>query len=138
MFIVLRPLVWLHLTLIGLMNCNKICSSFPVLLPYVFRWIWCIFFTCVLQTILHATCMQETSDKDLSTLAKAAFELLKWKILPRPFLENAVTVILSSVNDPNWRTRSASLSYIRTFMYRLLFLLAQFFVPHFFSLMVPY
>lgn len=82
--------------------------------------------------------MQETSDKDLSTLAKAAFELLKWKILPRPFLENAVTVILSSVNDPNWRTRSASLSYIRTFMYRLLFLLAQFFVPHFFSLMVPY
>ncbi|KAI0501736.1 hypothetical protein KFK09_016681 [Dendrobium nobile] len=68
--------------------------------------------------------LQETSDKDLSTLAKAAFELLKWKILPRPFLENAVSKILSSINDPNWRTRSASLSYLRTFMYRHTFLLS--------------
>lgn len=68
--------------------------------------------------------LQETSDKDLSTLAKAAFELLKWRILPRPFLENTVSVILSSVNDPNWRTRSASLSYLRTFMYRHTFLLS--------------
>lgn len=69
--------------------------------------------------------LQETSNKDLSTLAKSAFELLKWRILPRPFLENAVSVIISSVNDPNWRTRSASLSYIRTFMYRHTFILSN-------------
>ncbi|KAG0468971.1 hypothetical protein HPP92_018299 [Vanilla planifolia] len=68
--------------------------------------------------------LQETSHKDLSTLAKAAFELLKWRVLPRPFLESAVSVILSSASDPNWRTRSASLSYLRTFMYRHTFLLS--------------
>ncbi|XP_020110072.1 proteasome activator subunit 4 [Ananas comosus] len=69
--------------------------------------------------------LQETANKELSTLAKATFELLKWRTLPRPFLENAVLVILSSMNDPNWRTRSASLSYLRTFMYRHTFTLSM-------------
>jgi hypothetical protein len=62
--------------------------------------------------------LQETSNKDLSLLAKSAFELLKWRILHRPSLETAITSILSSVSDPNWRTRSALLSYLRTFTYR--------------------
>ncbi|GJN28950.1 hypothetical protein PR202_gb17128 [Eleusine coracana subsp. coracana] len=61
--------------------------------------------------------LQETSNKDLSLLAKSAFELLKWRILHRPFLENAIAAILSSVSDPNWRSRSALLSYLRTFTY---------------------
>ncbi|XP_078165661.1 proteasome activator subunit 4-like isoform X3 [Carex rostrata] len=69
--------------------------------------------------------LQETSNKDLSTLAKATFELFKWRILRRPFLQDAVTVILSSLNDPNWRTRSASLRYIQTFMYRHTFTLSN-------------
>ncbi|XP_072991036.1 proteasome activator subunit 4 [Typha latifolia] len=69
--------------------------------------------------------LQETSNKDLSILAKATFELLKWRVLPRPFLENAVSVVLSSMNDPNWRTRSACLAYIRTFMYRHMFTLSS-------------
>ncbi|GJM99961.1 hypothetical protein PR202_ga17106 [Eleusine coracana subsp. coracana] len=63
--------------------------------------------------------LQETSNKDLSLPAKSAFELLKWRILHRPFLENAIAAILSSVSDPNWRTRSALLSYLRTFTYSL-------------------
>ncbi|KAE9456561.1 hypothetical protein C3L33_11484, partial [Rhododendron williamsianum] len=62
--------------------------------------------------------LQETSNKDLSTLAKAAFELLKWRILWEPYLQKAVSVILSSANDSNWRTRSATLTFLRTFMYR--------------------
>ncbi|RVX14579.1 Proteasome activator subunit 4 [Vitis vinifera] len=62
--------------------------------------------------------LQETSNKDLSTLAKAAFELLKWRIFWEPHLQKAVSVILSSANDFNWRTRSATLTYLRTFMYR--------------------
>ncbi|XP_043688244.1 proteasome activator subunit 4 [Telopea speciosissima] len=62
--------------------------------------------------------LKETSNKDLSTLAKAAFELLKWRIFPEPHLQKVVAVILSSANDPNWRTRSATLTYLRTFMYR--------------------
>uniref|UniRef100_A0A0A9C281 Binding n=1 Tax=Arundo donax TaxID=35708 RepID=A0A0A9C281_ARUDO len=66
--------------------------------------------------------LQETSNKDLSLLAKSAFELLKWRILRRPLLETAIAAILSSVNDPNWRTRSALLSYLRTFTYRHTFI----------------
>ncbi|XP_039119734.1 proteasome activator subunit 4 isoform X1 [Dioscorea cayenensis subsp. rotundata] len=69
--------------------------------------------------------LQETSSKDLTTLAKAAFELLKWRILSRPLLEKAVSVILSSANDPNWHTRFASLTYLRTFMYRHTFTLSN-------------
>lgn len=62
--------------------------------------------------------LKETSNKDLSTLAKAAFELLKWRIFPKPYLQKAVAVILSSANDANWRTRSATLTFLRSFMYR--------------------
>lgn len=69
--------------------------------------------------------LQETSNKDLSTLAKAAFDLIKWRILPRQFVGGAVSVILSSVSDTNWRTRSATLAYLRTFMYRHTFILVE-------------
>ncbi|RDX74118.1 Proteasome activator subunit 4 [Mucuna pruriens] len=70
-------------------------------------------------------CLQETSNKDLSNLAKAAFELLKWMIVWEPHLQKAVSVILSAANDPNWRTRSATLTYLRTFMYRHTFILSS-------------
>ncbi|KAK4752662.1 hypothetical protein SAY87_021460 [Trapa incisa] len=66
----------------------------------------------------------ETSNKDLSTLAKAAFELLKWRIFWEPHLHKMVQVILSSLTDSNWRTRSATLTYLRTFMYRHIFILS--------------
>lgn len=62
--------------------------------------------------------LKETSNKDLSTLAKAAFELLKWMVVWEPHLQKAISVILSAANDSNWRTRSATLTYLRTFMYR--------------------
>ncbi|GAY37721.1 hypothetical protein CUMW_031230 [Citrus unshiu] len=67
--------------------------------------------------------LQETSNKDLSTLAKAAFELLKWRVFWEPHLQKAVSIILSSADDSNWRTRSATLTYLRTFMYRHTFIL---------------
>ncbi|PKI35691.1 proteasome activator subunit 4 [Punica granatum] len=67
--------------------------------------------------------LKETSHKDLSTLAKAAFELLKWRVFWQPHLQKVVHVILTSVNDSNWRTRSATLTYLRTFMYRHIFIL---------------
>ncbi|XP_061367392.1 proteasome activator subunit 4 isoform X1 [Gastrolobium bilobum] len=69
--------------------------------------------------------LQETSNKDLSTLAKAAFELLKWMIVWDPHLLKAVSVVLSAANDSNWRTRSATLTYLRTFMYRHTFILSS-------------
>ncbi|XP_057472456.1 proteasome activator subunit 4-like isoform X2 [Actinidia eriantha] len=68
--------------------------------------------------------LQETSNKDLSTLAKAAFELLKWRILWEPHLQKAVSVILALANDSTWRTRSATLTFLRTFMYRHTFVLS--------------
>ncbi|XP_047315811.1 proteasome activator subunit 4 [Impatiens glandulifera] len=69
--------------------------------------------------------LQENSNKDLSTLAKAAFELLKWRILWTPHLQKVVSVILSSATDSNWRTRSATLTFLRTFMYRHIFVLSD-------------
>ncbi|XP_024018767.1 proteasome activator subunit 4 [Morus notabilis] len=69
--------------------------------------------------------LQETSNKDLSTLAKAAFELLKWRVFWEPHLQEALSVILSSANDSNWRTRSATLTFLRTFMYRHTFILSS-------------
>ncbi|TKW21097.1 hypothetical protein SEVIR_4G185100v4 [Setaria viridis] len=78
----------------------------------------------IIELLYAVLSLQETSNKDLSLLAKSAFELLKWRILHRPFLETAISSILSSVNDPNWRTRSALLSYLRTFTYRHTFILS--------------
>ncbi|XP_050236349.1 proteasome activator subunit 4 [Mercurialis annua] len=69
--------------------------------------------------------LQETSNKDLSTLAKAAFELLKWRIFWEPHLQRIVSVVLSSASDSNWRTRSATLTYLRTFMYRHTYVLSM-------------
>ncbi|KAK3024317.1 hypothetical protein RJ639_042999, partial [Escallonia herrerae] len=69
--------------------------------------------------------LQETSNKDLSTLAKAAFELLKWRIFGEPYLQKAISIILSSANDSNWRTRSATLTFLRAFMYRHTFILSN-------------
>ncbi|KAG8385951.1 hypothetical protein BUALT_Bualt03G0098600 [Buddleja alternifolia] len=64
--------------------------------------------------------LQETSNKDLSNLAKAAFELLKWRVSGEPHIRKAVSIILSLANDPNWKTRSATLTFLRSFMYRML------------------
>ena len=66
----------------------------------------------------YSLVMKETSNKDLSTLAKAAFELLKWRVFWEPHLQKVISVILSSAGDSNWRTRSATLTYLRSFMYR--------------------
>ncbi|XP_024015525.1 proteasome activator subunit 4 isoform X2 [Eutrema salsugineum] len=69
--------------------------------------------------------LQETSHKDLSTLAKAAFELLKWRVFPGSQLQKIIGVILSSAGDSNWRIRSSTLTYLRTFMYRHTFILSH-------------
>ncbi|PIA58294.1 hypothetical protein AQUCO_00500316v1 [Aquilegia coerulea] len=69
--------------------------------------------------------LKETSNKDLSTLAKAAFELLKWRIFPEPHLQKAVSVLLLLSDDSNWRTRFATLTYLRTFVYRHTFILSK-------------
>ncbi|KAF9673186.1 hypothetical protein SADUNF_Sadunf11G0122400 [Salix dunnii] len=79
----------------------------------------------IVQFLYPVLSLQETSNKDLSTLAKACFELLKWRIFWAPHLQRVVSVILCSANDPNWRTRSATLTYLRTFMYRHTFILSN-------------
>ncbi|CAE5967104.1 unnamed protein product [Arabidopsis arenosa] len=69
--------------------------------------------------------LQETSHKDLSILAKAAFELLKWRVFPESHLQKVIGVILSSADDSNWRIRSSTLTFLRTFMYRHTFILTH-------------
>jgi len=77
----------------------------------------------IIELLLPIFSLQETSHKDLSILAKAAFELLKWNILPRSHLEKSIHLLSSFVCDSNWRTRFSCLSYLRCFMYRHVFVL---------------
>ncbi|GAB2279785.1 hypothetical protein Dimus_014424 [Dionaea muscipula] len=79
----------------------------------------------IAQILYPVISLQETSNKDLSTLAKASFELLKWNIFEEPHLQKVVAVILGSALDSNWRTRSATLTYLRSFMYRHTFTLSR-------------
>ncbi|CAA7016339.1 unnamed protein product [Microthlaspi erraticum] len=69
--------------------------------------------------------LQETSHKDLSILAKACFELMKWQIFPESHLQKVIGVVHSSADDSNWRIRSSTLTYLRTFMYRHTFILTH-------------
>ncbi|KAL0362983.1 UNVERIFIED_CONTAM: Proteasome activator subunit [Sesamum calycinum] len=78
----------------------------------------------ILELLQPVISLQETSNKDLSNLAKAAFELLKWRVFGEPHLRKIVPIILSLANDPNWRTRSATLTFLRSFMYRHTFILS--------------
>ncbi|CAN1354111.1 Proteasome activator subunit 4 [Linum perenne] len=79
----------------------------------------------IVRFIYPVIALQETSNKDLSTLAKVAFELLKWRIFLEPNLQKVIEVIHSSSTDTNWRTRSATLTYLRTFMYRHTYILSK-------------
>ncbi|XP_073061616.1 proteasome activator subunit 4-like isoform X3 [Primulina eburnea] len=79
----------------------------------------------IVQLMFPVISLQETSNKDLSNLAKAAFELLKWRVFGEPHLRKAVPIILSLAEDPNWRTRSATLTFLRSFMYRHTFILTN-------------
>ncbi|KAK4484733.1 hypothetical protein RD792_007326 [Penstemon davidsonii] len=79
----------------------------------------------IVELLYPVISLQETSNKDLSNLAKAAFELLKWRVYGEPCLQKAVSAILSLAKDPNWRTRSATLTFLRSFMYRHTFILSN-------------
>jgi proteasome activator subunit 4 len=79
----------------------------------------------IVELLYPVISLKETSNKDLSNLAKAAFELLKWMVSGEPHLKKAVSIILSLANDLNWRTRSATLTFLRSFMYRHTFVLSS-------------
>ncbi|KAH6786226.1 proteasome activating protein 200 [Perilla frutescens var. hirtella] len=79
----------------------------------------------IVELLYPVISLQETSNKDLSNLAKVAFELLKWRVFGEPHLRKAVPIIVSLANDPNWRTRSATLTFLRSFMYRHAFILSD-------------
>ncbi|XP_057765375.1 proteasome activator subunit 4 isoform X2 [Salvia miltiorrhiza] len=79
----------------------------------------------IVELLYPVISLQETSNKDLSNLAKAAFELLKWRVSGEPYLRKMVPIIISLANDPNWRTRSATLTFLRSFMYRHAFVLSN-------------
>nr|XP_009762109.1 PREDICTED: proteasome activator subunit 4 isoform X1 [Nicotiana sylvestris] len=79
----------------------------------------------LLYPVISLQVSKETSNKDLSTLAKAAFELLKWRVFLEPHLRKVILTILSLANDANWRTRSTTLTYLRSSMYRHTFILSK-------------
>ncbi|XP_031478674.1 proteasome activator subunit 4-like isoform X3 [Nymphaea colorata] len=79
----------------------------------------------IIVGVLHPIIsLQGTPNEDLSCLANEAFELLIWHTMPQACLKEAVVILLSSSNNSNWRTRLSTLSYLRHFMYRHIFLLS--------------
>ena len=62
--------------------------------------------------------MQETSEKDLSSLAKSVMWLLQWQAFPFSHLPEVVEVALSAANDNYWHTRVAFLTFLQPFLYR--------------------
>ncbi|GJS99619.1 hypothetical protein Tco_0820789 [Tanacetum coccineum] len=66
---------------------------------------------------------RETLNKDLFILAMVALELLKWRIFLDIHLRKATLILLSSAADPNWRTPSTTLTFLRSYMYRHTFIL---------------
>ncbi|KAJ3677569.1 hypothetical protein LUZ60_003293 [Juncus effusus] len=79
----------------------------------------------IVSLIYPVLSLQDTSDKDLSKLARDAFQLLSCQIFSRPFLESAIEIIVSSCSDSNWKIRFASLTYLEVFMYRHMFILSE-------------
>ncbi|KAJ3677567.1 hypothetical protein LUZ60_003291 [Juncus effusus] len=79
----------------------------------------------VVSLIYPVLSLQDTTNKELAKLATKAFEALSWRIFPRPFLESAIEIILSSLSDSNWRIRYASLTYLEAFMFRHTFTLQE-------------
>eukprot|EP00850_Spirogloea_muscicola_P020092 SM000207S06167 [mRNA] locus=s207:23213:37436:- [translate_table: standard] len=69
--------------------------------------------------------IQETSDADLSLLAKQALAYLGYQPLPATCLHTATSVLLSATSAPLWHTRAAALSFIQPLTYRHSFLLAE-------------
>ncbi|KAH9291881.1 hypothetical protein KI387_042929, partial [Taxus chinensis] len=69
--------------------------------------------------------LQETTHKELSTLARTTMELLKWHVIPQPYVSSAVSVLISATNDTSWHTRIATLMFLQSFMYRHMFLLSS-------------
>ncbi|MCO5605354.1 hypothetical protein L7F22_059537 [Adiantum nelumboides] len=68
---------------------------------------------------------QETSHKDLSSLAKVAAQFLKFQVFPATHVSKALSALLTAANDSNWHTRVASLSFMQSFAYRHTFLLSM-------------
>ncbi|BBN11909.1 proteasome activator subunit 4 [Marchantia polymorpha subsp. ruderalis] len=68
--------------------------------------------------------LQETSEKDLSALAKGTLRLLNWHPIPRENLPAAVKAVLEAAADTNWHTRVAALVFIQSFVYRHTYILS--------------
>lgn len=77
----------------------------------------------IVELLQPVLCLQETSHKDLSSLAKVALHLLKLQVFPEAQLPRATASLLSASKDKNWHTRVASLSFLQSFTYRHTFLL---------------
>ncbi|KAI5078578.1 hypothetical protein GOP47_0006249 [Adiantum capillus-veneris] len=79
--------------------------------------------TVIITLIYPALSLQETSEKDLSSLARAVMRFIQWQPFPVSHLSQVVQVALTGAQDSNWHTRVAFLSFLQPFMYRHKFIL---------------
>ncbi|MCO5560813.1 hypothetical protein L7F22_014433 [Adiantum nelumboides] len=79
--------------------------------------------TVIITLIYPALSLQETSEKDLSALARAVMRFLQWQPFPVSHLSQVVQAALTAAQDINWHTRVAFLTFLQPFMYRHRFIL---------------
>ncbi|KAI5058974.1 hypothetical protein GOP47_0025293 [Adiantum capillus-veneris] len=83
------------------------------------------FMDVVVELLQPVLSLQETSHKDLSSLAKVAAQFLKFQVFPATHVSKSVSALIGAANDSNWHTRIASLSFLQSFVYRHTFLLSM-------------
>lgn len=80
----------------------------------------------VITSLIYPTLsLQETSEKDLSSLARGVMRYLQWQPFPVSHLSQVVEVALSAALDNYWHTRVAFLTFLQPFMYRHRYILSS-------------
>ncbi|EFJ17083.1 hypothetical protein SELMODRAFT_179234 [Selaginella moellendorffii] len=77
----------------------------------------------VVELVHPLLLLQDTSEKDLTHLARSALRYLKWQLFPTSHLAELASRLLKAASEDNWRVRVASISFLQPFMYRHSFLL---------------
>lgn len=79
----------------------------------------------VVRLIYPTLSLQQTSEKDLSSLARSVMRYMQRQPFPVSHLPQVVEVALSAANDNYWHTRVAFLTFLQPFMYRHKFILSS-------------
>ncbi|KAH7373268.1 hypothetical protein KP509_17G047600 [Ceratopteris richardii] len=78
----------------------------------------------IIELIYPTLSLQETSENELSSLARVVMRLMQWQPFPLSKLSHVVEVLLTAAEDSNWHTRVAFCIFLQAFVYRHRFVLS--------------